>query len=64
MFSRPLWLMCNSVPLDYNNASAGTANIALGRYKATSSARQGIILVNPGGPGMPGSRVRPLLHVQ
>lgn len=40
-----------SVPLDYFNASAGTAKIALARYKATKSPKKGMVLWNPGGPG-------------
>lgn len=40
-----------SVPLDYFNKSAGTARIALARFRATASPRKGIILFNPGGPG-------------
>ncbi|KAI0356986.1 hypothetical protein OH77DRAFT_1534392 [Trametes cingulata] len=39
------------VPLDYFNASAGVAKIALGRYKATSRNRKGSVFLNPGGPG-------------
>lgn len=39
------------VPLDYFNASAGTATIALGKYKADSALRRGSIFLNPGGPG-------------
>ncbi|KAH9854634.1 TAP-like protein-domain-containing protein [Lenzites betulinus] len=42
------------VPLDYFNASAGVAKVALGRYNATSPNRKGIVLLNPGGPGAPG----------
>lgn len=40
-----------SVPLDYFNASAGTAKIALTRYKATKSPKKGMVMWNPGGPG-------------
>ncbi|KAL7284631.1 hypothetical protein ACG7TL_001927 [Trametes sanguinea] len=43
-----------SVPLDYFNASAGVAQIALGRYNATSPNRKGSVFLNPGGPGAPG----------
>lgn len=39
------------VPLDYFNASAGTAKIALARYKATKLPKKGMVLWNPGGPG-------------
>ncbi|CDO72135.1 hypothetical protein BN946_scf184962.g78 [Trametes cinnabarina] len=42
------------VPLDYFNASAGVAKIALGRYNATSPNRKGSVFLNPGGPGAPG----------
>ncbi|KAF8498909.1 hypothetical protein BU17DRAFT_102873 [Hysterangium stoloniferum] len=40
-----------SVPLDYFNASAGVAKVALGRYNATTTPRKGMVLYNPGGPG-------------
>lgn len=39
------------VPLDYIDSDAGTAQIALARYRATSSPRKGMVLINPGGPG-------------
>ncbi|KAI0372413.1 hypothetical protein BV20DRAFT_991265 [Pilatotrama ljubarskyi] len=42
------------VPLDYFNASAGVAKIALGRYNATSGKKKGSVFLNPGGPGGPG----------
>ncbi|KAI9056406.1 hypothetical protein FKP32DRAFT_1586161 [Trametes sanguinea] len=42
------------VPLDYFNASAEVAQIALGRYNATSPNRKGSVFLNPGGPGAPG----------
>ncbi|KAG8727378.1 hypothetical protein FRC11_013342, partial [Ceratobasidium sp. 423] len=45
------------VPLDYFDASAGTATIALGKYKADPSIRRGTIFLNPGGPGGPGVRL-------
>ncbi|KAH8111001.1 Alpha/Beta hydrolase protein [Phellopilus nigrolimitatus] len=38
------------VPLDYFNASLGTASLALARYPATNK-RIGTLLTNPGGPG-------------
>ncbi|KAF8517932.1 hypothetical protein BU17DRAFT_76229 [Hysterangium stoloniferum] len=38
-------------PLDYLNASAGVAKVALGRYKATTGPRKGMVMYNPGGPG-------------
>ncbi|KAL5536829.1 hypothetical protein ACEPAF_652 [Sanghuangporus sanghuang] len=40
------------VPLDYFNASLGTASLALARYRATNkTSRLGTLLTNPGGPG-------------
>ncbi|THH14114.1 hypothetical protein EW146_g6187 [Bondarzewia mesenterica] len=44
-------------PLDYFNASAGTAKIALARYNATQFPRKGMVLFNPGGPGGQGRRM-------
>jgi len=43
------------VPLDYFNASAGTATIAIAKYKADPELRRGSVFVNPGGPGGPGT---------
>ncbi|CAE6442837.1 unnamed protein product [Rhizoctonia solani] len=45
------------VPLNYFDSSAGTATIALGKYKADPSIRRGTIFLNPGGPGGPGVRL-------
>ncbi|KAI0658733.1 TAP-like protein-domain-containing protein [Cubamyces menziesii] len=45
------------VPLDYFNASAGVAKIALGRYKAKGPSRKGSVFLNPGGPGGAGKRL-------
>ncbi|CAE7135424.1 unnamed protein product, partial [Rhizoctonia solani] len=42
------------VPLDYFDPSAGTATIALAKYKADPELRRGSVFVNPGGPGAPG----------
>ncbi|KAI5121647.1 hypothetical protein M0805_001174 [Coniferiporia weirii] len=40
------------VPLDYFNASLGSASLALARYPATNkTGRIGTLLTNPGGPG-------------
>jgi pimeloyl-ACP methyl ester carboxylesterase len=45
-----------TVPLDYNDASKGTINLALKRRPASDkSKRVGSMLVNPGGPGVPGT---------
>lgn len=44
------------VPLDYSDPSAGTASLYLIRHRATDpDARIGSMLINPGGPGVPGS---------
>ncbi|KDN50221.1 hypothetical protein RSAG8_01557, partial [Rhizoctonia solani AG-8 WAC10335] len=40
-----------SVPLDYFDASAGTATIALGKYKAQSGPKKGTVFLGAGGPG-------------
>ncbi|GAA3436116.1 alpha/beta hydrolase [Kutzneria kofuensis] len=40
-----------TVPLDYSRPSGPKLTIAVSRFKATGSARQGVILYNPGGPG-------------
>jgi pimeloyl-ACP methyl ester carboxylesterase len=39
------------VPLDYKNAEAGEAQLAVIRYLATKTPRLGSIFTNPGGPG-------------
>jgi len=44
------------VPLDYSDASKGTIDLALKRRPASDkSKRVGSLLVNPGGPGVPGT---------
>ncbi|KAF7304001.1 AB hydrolase-1 domain-containing protein [Mycena indigotica] len=67
------WVPCNSgfecarlsVPFDYSSPSAGTAVIAVIRFRAqvspTDPAYRGPILINPGGPG--GSGVQFLLSI-
>jgi pimeloyl-ACP methyl ester carboxylesterase len=40
-----------AVPLDYGDPSGPTIDLALIRYPAVSSIREGAILLNPGGPG-------------
>ncbi|KAI0786975.1 TAP-like protein-domain-containing protein [Abortiporus biennis] len=42
------------VPKDYSDPNAGNVKIALGKYPATGSPRQGSVLFNPGGPGNAG----------
>lgn len=45
-----------TVPLDYDNPARGTIQLALERRPATNpSERVGTLLVNPGGPGIPGT---------
>ncbi|WP_328991177.1 alpha/beta hydrolase [Kribbella sp. NBC_01245] len=40
------------VPMDYRNPGAGNLTIAISRLKASDPARrQGVLLLNPGGPG-------------
>ncbi|QRV77167.1 hypothetical protein RhiJN_05182 [Ceratobasidium sp. AG-Ba] len=39
------------VPLDYQNATAGKASLAVGRYPATKQPKLGTLFFNPGGPG-------------
>ncbi|KAG8768686.1 hypothetical protein FRC12_005434 [Ceratobasidium sp. 428] len=39
------------VPLDYFNSSAGTATIALGKYRAQNSHSKGTVFLGAGGPG-------------
>ncbi|KAG8721741.1 hypothetical protein FRC08_010622 [Ceratobasidium sp. 394] len=39
------------VPLDYQNATAGKASLAVARLRATRQPKIGTLFVNPGGPG-------------
>ncbi|CAK5277922.1 unnamed protein product [Mycena citricolor] len=50
---------CGSVivPKDYFNPDAGTASIAIARYRATKSPKRGTVFMNPGGPGGSGLRL-------
>ncbi|KAJ7226696.1 hypothetical protein GGX14DRAFT_626760 [Mycena pura] len=50
---------CGSVivPKDYFDPSAGTASIAIARFKATKQPRKGTVFLNPGGPGGSGTRL-------
>lgn len=56
----PADLQCGqvTVPLDYAHPEAGTLDLALARYRATGASR-GSVLLNFGGPGVPGSRNSP-----
>ncbi|KIY73344.1 alpha/beta-hydrolase [Cylindrobasidium torrendii FP15055 ss-10] len=49
---------CGSVivPKDYFNASAGTSSIAFARQRAIGKSK-GLVFLNPGGPGIPGTRM-------
>jgi pimeloyl-ACP methyl ester carboxylesterase len=44
-----------SVPVDYDDESAGRMEIYMIRHLARPNKRIGSLLVNPGGPGVPGS---------
>ncbi|KAJ7441618.1 hypothetical protein B0H11DRAFT_2095722 [Mycena galericulata] len=43
------------VPKDYFDPSAGTASIAIARFKATKFPKKGTVFMNPGGPGGSGT---------
>jgi pimeloyl-ACP methyl ester carboxylesterase len=44
-----------SVPLNYSRPDGRTITVAMSRIKATDPAhRRGVLLLNPGGPGVPG----------
>ncbi|KAG8717829.1 hypothetical protein FRC08_006558 [Ceratobasidium sp. 394] len=45
------------VPLDYQNATAGKASIAVARYPAAKQPKLGTLFFNPGGPGASGVEV-------
>jgi pimeloyl-ACP methyl ester carboxylesterase len=44
-----------TVPLDYTDATKGTIDLSLKRHAAGGNDRIGSLLVNPGGPGVPGT---------
>ncbi|KAJ7458948.1 hypothetical protein FB451DRAFT_1563798 [Mycena latifolia] len=48
---------CGSVivPKDYFDENAGTASIAVARFKATKLPKKGTVFLNPGGPGGAGT---------
>ncbi|MDQ1603777.1 MAG: hypothetical protein QOE01_1622 [Actinomycetota bacterium] len=58
----PAWKDCGGgfrcgrirVPLDYSHPSAGTITLAVVRKHAEGGHRLGSLLLNPGGPGIPG----------
>jgi len=43
-----------TVPMDYANPSGRTLRIAVSRLRHTTRRSQGVMLINPGGPGAPG----------
>lgn len=43
-----------TVPLDYARPGAGTLELAMARYGATGTEKKGSVLLNLGGPGIPG----------
>jgi pimeloyl-ACP methyl ester carboxylesterase len=61
--STPEWKKCGdiecttiTVPFDYSSPELGTFQIPLTRLRALDDdLRQGVLLVNPGGPGAPGT---------
>ncbi|KAJ7022172.1 hypothetical protein C8F04DRAFT_1049147 [Mycena alexandri] len=50
---------CGSVivPKDYFDPTAGTASIAIARFRATKHPKKGTVFLNPGGPGSSGTRL-------
>ncbi|MCE7005373.1 alpha/beta hydrolase [Kibdelosporangium philippinense] len=54
--------MMIKVPVDYGKPNGRQIDIAVSRIKATEPAkRKGVLLLNPGGPGIPGI-TEPVLH--
>jgi pimeloyl-ACP methyl ester carboxylesterase len=51
------------VPLDYRKPRGRTIDIAISRIPASPGQRRGILLTNPGGPGVPGLDLPSLLPV-
>lgn len=52
------WLLISkpSVPKDYFDSSAGTAQVAFARFKAKVQPSKGTVFFNPGGPGGSGKQ--------
>ena len=49
------------VPLDYDDPAAGTIEVAVSRIPATGgAATDGVLLINPGGPGESGNQILPI----
>src|SRR5450755_575353 len=53
--------LCAAVtaPLDYRNPSGAKIELAVVEHRATGPRRRGVIFVNPGGPGVPGTEAIP-----
>jgi hypothetical protein len=63
---KPSWTNCNNglqcarvkVPLDYSQPKGAAISLAVQRRRAESSSQRiGPLLVNPGGPGVPGTQL-------
>ncbi len=54
--------LCATVraPLDYRNPSGAKINLAVVEHRATGPRLHGVIFVNPGGPGVPGTVAIPV----
>ncbi|HET6531827.1 MAG TPA: alpha/beta hydrolase [Actinoplanes sp.] len=52
-----------AVPLDYRKPRGRTIDVAISRVPAAPGQRRGILLTNPGGPGVPGLDLPSLLPV-
>lgn len=48
-----------TAPLDYRNPSAAKIKLAVVAHRATGPRRRGVLFVNPGGPGLPGTEAIP-----
>jgi hypothetical protein len=48
-----------SAPLDYHSPSGAKTKLAMVEHRATGPRRRGVIFVNPGGPGVPGTEAIP-----
>src|SRR5450755_2507108 len=53
--------LCATVPapLDYRNPSGAKIKLAVVEHRAAGPRRRGVIFVNPGGPGVPGTEEIP-----
>jgi pimeloyl-ACP methyl ester carboxylesterase len=48
-----------TAPLDYRNPTGAKIKLAVVKHQATGPRRRGVIFVNPGGPGLPGTEAIP-----